>query len=595
MPGFVRWLKGVTWLLVIFWLLSATTLVSAQEEPVGAAYRGQRVFAENCTECHGNTGRGDGPMSAEVPVPIPDFTDPAFVETRSPQNLYDVISEGRMENLMPPWKEALSEQEIWDAAAYVWSLHLDANALTEGAAAYEQGCAECHGSDGAGAGDTPPPDLAGAQWLASTQSEYLEAVTASTHPPVEGLSDEEIALATQIARDFSLGFGLAATNVGGEGAIDVLVENATSGEKLGGLPVRLYMFEGDSFVSSRSAETDAEGRTRFEALPTDAAWVYVAEVQYNDLPFSSEIQQFDDQTADLELTLPVYDGGGVVEDIRVDRAHWVLNLSTPQRLDVGEIYILSNTGERVYDGEEGEDGVRRVIVLAVPENASNVGVEGATLGQRFLVEGNAVIDTMPMAPGQRQILIRYSLPIEDGRVEVSHPIAYAVDHLNLLVPDIGMTVEAPGWDEGEAMPSQDGSYRNFARTNLEPGEVSGAVLGDIQAEMLIPTEDHPSPGREVVDSQAKPGVSGQPYFPYVVVLLAVLVLVVGVVYALRRQKQSEAQAPVVREQQRQNLIQAIADLDDDFAEGELSRSDYESERAMLKAQLIALMREADQA
>lgn len=592
---YVRWLKSAAWLMAVLWLLGATTIVAAQEEPVGAAYRGERVFAENCTECHGNAGRGDGPMAAQVPVPIPNFTDPAFVETRSPQALYDVIAEGRMENMMPPWKEALSEQEIWDAAAFVWSLHLDAAALAEGATAYEQGCAECHGGDGAGVGQTPPPDLADQQWLASNQTEYLEAVTAPTHPPVEALSDTEIKLAAEIARDFSLGFGLAATNVGGDGVIDVLVENATTGEKPGGLPVRLYMFEGDSFVSSRSAETDADGRARFEALPNDVTWVYVAEVQYNDVPFSSNMHQFEDQASNLEIALPVYDGGATAADIRVDRAHWVLNLSTPQRLDVGEIYILSNTGDRVYDGEEGDDGVRRVLFLTVPENATNVGVEGAELGGRFLVEGNAVIDTAPMAPGQRQILIRYSLPIEDGRVELFHPIAYAVDHLNLLVPDIGMTVEAPGWNEGEAMPAQDGSYRNFSRTNLEPGEVSGAELSDIEAEMLIPAESHPSVGRQIVDSQATPGISGQPYFPYVIVLLGIVVLALGTVFALRRQKQLQQQAPQLREQHRQNLIQEIADLDDDYENGELSRSDYESERRMLKAQLIALMREEKQA
>ena len=535
-------------------------------------------------------------MSTEVPVPIPDFTDPAFVETRSPQDLHDVISDGRMENMMPPWKEALSEQEIWDVTAYVWSLHLDAADLADGAAAYERGCVECHGSDGAGAAQTPPiPDLADAQWLASNQTEYLDAVTTASHPQVEGLSESEIALATEIARDFSLGFGVAATNVGGDGIIDVLVENATTGKKLGSAPVRLYMFEADSFVSSRSAETDAEGRATFEALPTDASWVYVAEAQYNDLPFSSDVQQFENQSSSLEIALPVYDGGGTAADIRVERAHWVLNLSSPQRLDVGEIYILSNTGDHVYDGEKGEDGVRRVLTLSVPANAANVGVEGATLGERFLVEENAVIDTMPMVPGQRQVLIRYSLPIENGRVEMSHPIAYAVDHLNLLVPDKGMTIEAKEWEEGAAMPSQDGSYRNFSRMNLEPGAESGAVLSNIQPEMLAPNGDHPTGGREIVDSQATPGISGQPYFPYLVALLGVIVLVVGTVYALRRQKHSKSQAPQLREQQRQSLIQELADLDDDFAEGKLSRSDYESERAMLKAQLIALMREEDKA
>ena len=500
-----------------------------------------------------------------------------------------------MENLMPPWKEALSEQEIWDVAAYVWSLHLDATDLAGGSTAFERGCIECHGNDGAGIVQTPPvPDLADNQWLAANQAEYLAAVTASSHPQIEELSEVEIKLAAEIARDFSLGFGLAATNVSGDGSIDVLVENATTGEKPGGLTVRLYVFEGDSFVSSRSAETDANGRARFEVLPTDAAWVYVTEVEYNDLPFGSDLRQFENEDTNLKIMLPVYDGGGVAEDIRIKRAHWVLNLSTSQSLDVGEIYILSNTGNHVFDGEQDDGDIRRVLFLTVPENAFNVGVEGEELGDRYLVEGNTVVDTMPMAPGQRQVLIRYSLPIEDGRVELAHPIAYAVDHLNLLVPDIGLSIEAPEWEEGAAMPSQDGSYRNFTRINLEPGEEPVAVLSDIQPEMFIPDVNHPPPGREIVDSQATPGISGQPYFPYLVVALGIGVLLAGTVFVVLNQRKPEKQSPQMSEMQRQDLIQQLADLDDGFDAGELSRSDYESERRMLKAQLIALMQEETQ-
>jgi len=596
-PGYSGWLKGAALLAVLLWLFSSASIVKAQEDPVGAAYRGERIFLEHCTQCHGPEGRGDGSMSAELPVPIADFTDPTFVESRSPQDLHDVISEGRMENLMPPWSEALSEQEIWDTAAYLWSLHLTTADLAGGAAAYEQACVECHAGDGAGVEQTPPvPDLGDRQWLARNQTDMLEAVTSDSHPAVEGLTDSEIKLAAEITRDFGLGFGLAATNVDGEGSADVIVVNETTGEMIGGLPVRLYIFEGDSFVSTQTAETNTDGLARFEALPTDSSWVYVTEVLYNDTPFGSDMQQFEDQSSSLKIALPVYDGGADVSDISVDRVHWVLNLNTPQRLDVGEIYILNNTGNQVFDGEEFADGIRRVLFLTVPENAINVGVEGAELGDRFLVEDNAVIDTMPMVPGPRQILIRYSLPVEDEQVELSHSIAYPVAHLNLLAPDVGMDIEAPGWDEGEAMPSQDGgSYRNFTRNNVEPGEVSVAVLSNINADTMpqVPEQRAPA-GREIIDSQATPGISGQPFIPYLVILLGIVVLVAGTVVVIRRQHKTEQQSPQVLDNQRQNLIQQLADLDDSFDAGELSRSDYESERRMLKAQLISLTREENQ-
>ncbi len=596
LSGSTHLLKSIV-LLAVLLVIGSTSVVTAQGEPVGAAYRGERIFLEHCTQCHGPEGRGDGPMSAEVPVPIADFTDPTFVDTRSPQYLHEVITEGRMQNLMPPWGEALSDDEIWDAAAYIWSLHLTAADLAGGTAAYEQGCVECHASDGAGVEQTPPvPDLSDTQWLALNQTELLAAVTSDPHPAVETLSDSEIELATEIARDFSLGFGLAATNVNGEGTVDVVVINETTGDMIGGLPVRLYTFEGDSFVSTQTVETNADGLARFEALPTGTSWVYVTEVLYNDTPFGSDMQQFADQSTALEIALPVYEGGGSVSDISVDRAHWVVNLNDPQIVDVGEIYILTNAGNQVFDGEESADGIRRVIFLTVPENAINVGVEGADLGDRFLVEDNAVIDTMPMAPGQRQILIRYSLLVEDEQVELSHSIDYPISHLNLLAPDVGLEIEAPDWDEGEAMGAQDGSYRNFTRSNVEAGEESVAVLSNINTDTMpqAPVERAPE-GREIVDREAKPGISGQPYFPYLLIGFALVVLIVGTILVVRRQHKTDQDSPQVQESQRESLIQQLAELDDDFEAGELSQSDYESERRILKAQLISLMREEDRA
>jgi hypothetical protein len=49
--------------------------------------------------------------------------------------------------------------------------------------------------------------------------------------------------------------------------------------------------------------------------------------------------------------------------------------------------------------------------------------------------------------------------------------------------------------------------------------------------------------------------------------------------------------PALREQQKQALIHAIAELDDRFEAGELSEAAYQTERRLLKARLITLMRD----
>ena len=37
-------------------------------------YAGKQLYQENCTSCHGNRGRGDGPLSDQLETPAPDLT-----------------------------------------------------------------------------------------------------------------------------------------------------------------------------------------------------------------------------------------------------------------------------------------------------------------------------------------------------------------------------------------------------------------------------------------------------------------------------------------------------------------------------------------
>lgn len=113
---------------------------------------GSAIFAQRCTACHGTLGEGDGPLvlNGEVPAP-PSFQDEEYVRTINPKDWFRTITNGRIENLMPPWKDALTEQERWDVAMYTYTLHYTADQLELGSILYSD-CAECHGDTGNGDG-----------------------------------------------------------------------------------------------------------------------------------------------------------------------------------------------------------------------------------------------------------------------------------------------------------------------------------------------------------------------------------------------------------------------------------------------------------
>lgn len=79
---------------------------------------GRRLYTTYCALCHGESGKGGGPVAAKF-VPPPDITI-AFFRQRSDGFLYETIRSGGP--LMPAQGDALSVKERWDIVNYLRNL-----------------------------------------------------------------------------------------------------------------------------------------------------------------------------------------------------------------------------------------------------------------------------------------------------------------------------------------------------------------------------------------------------------------------------------------------------------------------------------------
>jgi high-affinity iron transporter len=95
---------------------------------------GKRVYAQNCAQCHGETGKGDGPgvgtMQPKEPRPA-SFLDPDLMSGLSPFKAFNTTSFGIEGTAMPNFS-ALTEEERWQAAFYVFSLRFSPSASSAG-------------------------------------------------------------------------------------------------------------------------------------------------------------------------------------------------------------------------------------------------------------------------------------------------------------------------------------------------------------------------------------------------------------------------------------------------------------------------------
>ncbi len=86
--------------------------------------RGAQVFRTNCASCHGELGRGDGPMAKGMEPKPADLSAAAELSDQSPLDYYRRVSIGVVGTAMPAFETRLSPEDRWAVALYASVLRL---------------------------------------------------------------------------------------------------------------------------------------------------------------------------------------------------------------------------------------------------------------------------------------------------------------------------------------------------------------------------------------------------------------------------------------------------------------------------------------
>ncbi len=132
---------------------------------------GQRLFLNNCAQCHGSDAKGSSSF--------PNLVDGDSLYGRTPEALQASITNGR-NGVMPALQAVVDARTAGDIAQYVRSLSdlaYDQIRVIRGKREYLNNCVACHGVDGKGNKTLGAPNLTDDVWLyGSSEATIVQSI-----------------------------------------------------------------------------------------------------------------------------------------------------------------------------------------------------------------------------------------------------------------------------------------------------------------------------------------------------------------------------------------------------------------------------------
>ncbi len=561
--------------------------------------QGALIYAENCTRCHGEAGQGDGELvlSGQLSNPPPDFTDPITAQSQSLNDWYDVITNGRLENFMPPWGESLSEKERWAVALYTYTMSYHPDQIALGKAVWDANCAECHGAGGAGDGirasefDTPISDLRQPEMLVTQSDSILfELITQGNGEAMPAFGDKldetqrwqvisylrtlSLVNAESIGRTVIPPAATVEVEVAAApsipGSINGRVSNGTQGGSItDDLSVTLYIVDSQFNQETRQTTIASDGTFVFNDVPLQNDFAYLVTTFYQDRTFGSNMVRGDTSKPVLEIPITVYDVTDdpsviVVSDVAIQIS------AIADIIQITQIMNFRNTSDLLYSQNDPIDDARFAsVTIPLPAGAEVQGTANELQRYTRSEDGSALIDTRPVYPNEDHIIhITYTLPFE-GSADFEIPLNYALNgSVQILLESDTLSISSP------------------QLTSLSPQTMGGTVFQSYGANLSLPagTTVNYSVNQS---SAALDTVFSSNTLAYVFIGIGSLAILgaAGLYFYERRFPKSAAN----NQQLMDVLIEQIAELDDMHQKKQIDPKAYQTQRKRLKDRLAAQM------
>ncbi len=562
---------------------------------------GQALYQQHCQKCHGPKGLGNGSQAAALGITPAALADPAEARQAIPAQRFAVLTQGKMASGMPPFAQVLTERQRWDVLAYVYTLSIAPETLQRGKTLYAARCATCHGPDGSG------KNLTAQKRMAQTSDTALAAaITGRQHPQkvYAGLGEtDRLALAAYIrtlsfvqpeaagpsptATPAPAGTPAAANTAEAAASttptaaptpaantltITGQVTNGTAGGSVpAGLQVTLHGYDKDTLkeVFRASASLDGQNKFVFHNVPAGQQRFFFVTAEHAKVLYGSHTATALPGNTSLDLPVTIYETTTDPGQVRIERLHVFVMPQTDQAIQVIEMYIITNDGDRTLVSPEAG---QPVLTFNLPPGAAHLQFQEGSLGGRYVTTDHGFGDVLPIYPQRTtQEVFAYTLPFTGKPQEIAHPVPLPVSATVLMAPEGQLVISGSGLADGGVQ--QDQSGNTFRVYNLTTPLQAGDTL-----RFTVKKE-----------GRALPLGSGKTGLAIGLLALGAALIAIAIVLTRRERPPAPADVPADIADDPDALLDAVLALDDLYEEGKIDETAYRRRRGALKARLKTLL------
>ncbi len=250
------------------------------------------------------------------------------------------------------------------------------------------------------------------------------------------------------------------------------INRSPGGKMPDSLSVMLHILDQNyTQVGMLHTQSEQDGSFRFDEVPLNPGEFYAGIVTYKAATYYSEPVPYDGVTSP-NIEIPIYETTNDLSQVQVDEMHVLFNFAQ-DGIEVSEIYLLSNLGDRTVTGTLTlDDSQPASVEFPLPAGADYVFFKPDS-ADRFVKLPDGFADKAPLVPGKNtsQIMVSYLAPYKD-EMTYSYTAPLVIGNIDYLLPaEEGVILSGQDLQGPELTTLQDDSlYQVYTYKGLSVGQ-----------------------------------------------------------------------------------------------------------------------------